>query len=180
MKKQAPFNRDMVIRGAIRRTFARAPIKQEILREGRREVPKYRKDGSLAAKPAVQYHCAVCLNWVPSTSIAVDHIVPVIDPEVGFVSWETFVDRLYCDKSNLQRICSPCHNSKTQAENLQRRISKDTEKINELEKEIGSKKVSKAALKKSLAKFSSKVLAQYPTDLSYRINRLKEFAKAKS
>lgn len=46
----------------------------------------------------------------------VDHILPAVDPEKGFESWDVFIDRLFCEKENLQAICVPCHKVKTQEE----------------------------------------------------------------
>jgi 5-methylcytosine-specific restriction endonuclease McrA len=111
----AKWNENSAIRGSIRRMFSRSPIVKEVRMKVRREVPKFRKDGSRAQKPSVQYLCAVCGKWHGFTKIAVDHIIPVIGPE-GFKDWNTFVARLFCDASNLQVICDSCHQIKTNAE----------------------------------------------------------------
>lgn len=176
-KKKDPFNQEMVIRGAIRRTFARAPIKQEVLKEGRREVPWFKKDGTQAAKPRIEVHCQVCNNWVPLKEIDIDHIEPVLNPELGFTSWDDFVKRLYCSKDNLQRCCSSCHSQKTQAENLIRRISKDRKLITELELKLEG--MTREAIKKSVAKFTDKKLKDYPEDLATRIRKIKELVRKK-
>ena len=99
----------------------------------RREVPKYNKDGSRAKKDAVQYRCNACGEWTKSSAVAVDHIAPVIDVKVGFVDWNQFVDRLFCDASNLQVICDTCHNAKTQAERIARLLIQYTEELDTLE-----------------------------------------------
>lgn len=49
--------------------------------------------------------------------IAVDHIEPVVDPEVGFVDWNNYINRLFCPVNSLQVLCGFCHYSKTQVEN---------------------------------------------------------------
>jgi 5-methylcytosine-specific restriction endonuclease McrA len=99
----------------------------------RREVPKYNKDGSRSKKDAVQYCCNACGQWTKSTAVAVDHITPVIDVQAGFVDWNQFVDRLFCDASNLQVICDTCHNAKTQGERIARLTLQYTEELNNLE-----------------------------------------------
>lgn len=43
----------------------------------------------------------------------VDHIKPVVDPNTGFTSWDDFIERLYCEKENLQVLCTTCHDRKT-------------------------------------------------------------------
>jgi len=130
------YNQNSAIRSALRRSFSRSPIVKEVLQEGRREVPKYKKDGTLSAKPGVQYHCQVCQRWTPSTKIAVDHIEPVIPADGTFTDWNTFVDRLWCEKSNLQRICDDCHAVKTEQERVFRKTIMDDAKRAELAKLI--------------------------------------------
>jgi 5-methylcytosine-specific restriction endonuclease McrA len=49
-------------------------------------------------------------------NIFVDHIVPIVDPAVGFVSWDSVIDRMFCDSSNLQLLCRACHKIKSQEE----------------------------------------------------------------
>jgi 5-methylcytosine-specific restriction endonuclease McrA len=130
-KKRPKYNQSSAIRSALRRSFSRSPIVREIMQAHRRELPKYNKDGSLAAKPKVEYQCQVCAAWVSSTKIAVDHILPVIpmanqekeqwDPQNP--DWNMYVRRLWCDPSNLQTICSDCHDKKTAAERQQRKMS---------------------------------------------------------
>lgn len=46
-------------------------------------------------------------------NIFVDHIIPVVDPNEGFTSWDEVIRRLFCDSSDLQVLCSSCHHSKT-------------------------------------------------------------------
>lgn len=102
----------------------------------RREVPKFNKDGSRAKKDAVQYRCGVCGEWSKSTAVAVDHINPVIDVQAGFVDWNEFIARLFCGPENLQVICDPCHNKKTQAERIARLLKQYSEELDKLEVQI--------------------------------------------
>lgn len=130
-KKNKPkYNKNSAIRSALRRSFSRSPIVREVLMDGRRELPKYNKDGSLAKKPKVEYLCQVCNQWHPSTKVAVDHIEPVIPLDDSWNSenpdWNMYVDRLWCDKTNLQRICESCHHTKTQLERVNRKNLKET------------------------------------------------------
>lgn len=136
VKKKPKYNQNSVIRGALRRAFARSPLVQEKMQESRREVPRYNKDGSRHKKDSVQRQCEVCQTWVGSTKIAVDHIDPVVSVDDGFNDWNEFVDRLWCDKKNLQRICNTCHDSKTAAERIARLTKQYTEELNIIEREI--------------------------------------------
>lgn len=133
-KKKPKYNKNSAIRSAIRRAFSRSPVVQEVLKEIRIEEPKYKKDGTLAKKPAVFYTCAMCGKKFKSTEVAVDHIIPVIPIDETFTTWDKFVERLFCDKSNLQVLCSytlknkhlhddipSCHHKKTQEEKAARK-----------------------------------------------------------
>lgn len=71
------------------------------------------------------YKCACCLNDVPKTTVIdrkrqnnvkLDHIKPVIDPLVGFASWDSFIEGLFCEESNFQVLCMACHLIKTKEE----------------------------------------------------------------
>jgi 5-methylcytosine-specific restriction endonuclease McrA len=138
MKKRKPFNQEAAIRGALRRVFSRSPVIWDVLRSVRREVPRINKDGSRAKKDAVQYLCNVCKQYVGSTMVAVDHIIPVISVDDGFVDFNTFIQRLFCEASNLQVICDECHQQKTNAERTERNRKKDLEALAELASRLSS------------------------------------------
>jgi len=103
-KKKKKWNENATIRGALRRAFARSPAVQETKKAVRKEFPLKKKDGTPAKRPAVRYLCAECGKWFKGTDVAVDHINPVILD--GFDDWNTFVDRLFCNKDNLQVLCN--------------------------------------------------------------------------
>jgi 5-methylcytosine-specific restriction endonuclease McrA len=76
------------------------------------------------------YECAGCGNLVPPTqnrkkNISVDHRIPIIDPVVGFVDWNDFIARLYCEREGLQLLCRTCHDAKSRKE---RRIATERRK----------------------------------------------------
>lgn len=73
------------------------------------------------------YLCAGCGEHVPNTAkneetgkreknIHVDHILPIIDPATGWVSWDDTIERMFCERDNLQLLCSKCHKVKTDEE----------------------------------------------------------------
>jgi 5-methylcytosine-specific restriction endonuclease McrA len=45
--------------------------------------------------------------------VFVDHIIPVVDPAVGWTTWDDIVDRLFCEPDNLQLLCKECHSVKS-------------------------------------------------------------------
>lgn len=177
-KKRPPFNQEMAIRGANRRLFARSPLVREKQDESRQEFPRYKKDGTRAKKNWVKRQCEVCNEWVSSTQIQIDHIDPVV-PKEGFSPsldlWDRitiFLKRLWCDKSNLQRICTTCHKIKTDKEKLERMLEKDSIYISYVESKIDTMNYENLHL--CLKKFTTKKLLQYPEDLKNRVVLLKE------
>jgi hypothetical protein len=150
------FNENAAIRGALRRIFARSPLVVEKMQESRREIPRYNKDGSRAKKDWVQRQCEVCLSWVGSTKIVIDHKEPVISVNKGFVDWNTFVARLWCSIDNLQRICSTCHDLKTQTERISRLLLQYGKELDILELGLKDKTISKVEALKTLKKYISK------------------------
>lgn len=73
------------------------------------------------------YFCAECKREVTATikdettgkrikNVHVDHIIPVVDPNVGFEGWDSYIERLFCEIGNLQVLCNDCHKIKTDEE----------------------------------------------------------------
>ncbi len=69
----------------------------------------------------MHYKCAKCKKHFVAADVQVDHVLPVVDPKVGFVSWDLFIDRIFCEIENLQVMCKPCHKVKTEEEKLERK-----------------------------------------------------------
>lgn len=70
------------------------------------------------------YRCNTCKGIFPTKDVNVDHIKPVVNPEEGFTTWDEFIKNLFCEKENLQVLCSSCHTIKTKAENVNRKKDK--------------------------------------------------------
>lgn len=73
------------------------------------------------------YRCDECKQEVPPTvfdeekrkrvkNTFVDHRIPIIDPAVGFVSWDETIERMFCNSDNLQLLCKECHQRKSREE----------------------------------------------------------------
>lgn len=90
----------------------RSFITSALRRASSRWGPKY------GAKKAArvgrnQYKCAACASIVPNREAKVDHILPVVDPVRGFVSWDEFIGRLFVERDGYQILCQACHAFKT-------------------------------------------------------------------
>lgn len=62
-----------------------------------------------------EYQCSECKAWFAEKHINVDHIIPAGSLN-NAQDLPAFVERLFCEKENLQVLCSGCHNKKTQEE----------------------------------------------------------------
>lgn len=112
---------------------------KSLLRQGTRRWAPISKTMSDARVSRGLYRCAHCNNEVPPTTrdgkkrvqnVFVDHILPIIDPEVGFTTWDDCIHRMFCEAPNLQVLCKECHDIKTIHERevaKQRRLSKKEE-----------------------------------------------------
>lgn len=114
------------ITSTLRGGFRRYPPKYEVLKEAfidKRINEKTKRLGS-------HYRCNACQNVFPSKEVNVDHINPIVNPEMGFISWDSFIENLFCDKNNLQVLCSECHTAKSAVENKIRKATNDSSKKN--------------------------------------------------
>ena len=100
------------ITSTLRAGSRRWPPKYTTLNNAKTEKKVNVKTGRLAQ----HYRCAKCKEEFTSKDIEVDHIKPVIDPKKGFVSWDEYIDRLFCDEKNMQALCKGCHLVKTKKE----------------------------------------------------------------
>lgn len=108
----------------LRGVYRRFPNKYETLKEafvGKKENVKTKRQ-------AAHYKCASCGEDYPASEVNVDHIDPVVDPVVGFVDWNTFIERLFCGKENLQVLCTECHTKKTNEEKRKNGTRKKSKK----------------------------------------------------
>jgi hypothetical protein len=109
-KAQAPFNKFAWAKALLRRFWRRIPSARVALLK--------------ANRGRGLYECAECHKIFKKKQIQLDHRIPVIDPVEGYKNLDTYVDRLYCDESNLQVLCTKDHSEKTIAEHKIRQENK--------------------------------------------------------
>lgn len=64
------------------------------------------------------------ISKIKKDEIHMDHKDPVIDPNTGFVDWNTFISRLFVEEDMWSRLCKECHAKKTYLENKTRQLKK--------------------------------------------------------
>lgn len=108
----------------LRQGTRRYPPKYESLNEAKTEKRKNEKTGRIAQ----HYKCAKCKSDYPAKEVQVDHRRPVVGPE-GFKDWNTYIERMFCDKKNFQVLCKSCHSSKTKKETQSRLTRSSKQKV---------------------------------------------------
>ena len=114
-----------LIKGAIRRVFSRSEIRRKIVEL---TVVQHTDDSRKRVKNWCK--CPVCKQFIPKSYMQVDHVIPIvgITETLDDLSWDTVIDRIWCEENNLMAICKDCHKQKTKEENKQRRKAKKESK----------------------------------------------------
>lgn len=102
--------------------FSRSDLRNEVIRES---IVAHTDP----ARPRVKTwcRCAICGKPEAKSNTVVDHILPVVDVTSSFEEQgaDKTIDRLWCDKNNLQAVDLTCHNEKSRLEAKQRREYKN-------------------------------------------------------
>lgn len=103
-----------LIKGAIRRVFSRSELRRRVLEE-------HTIVHSDSKRPRVSKwsYCTVCGEVLPRYLLDVDHDDPIVPLSTTLeqMSWDTVIDRIWCEEHNLRPICKEDHKRKTRAEN---------------------------------------------------------------
>lgn len=115
-KKNIITKKDLqAIRGALRQAFIRSDYKREFLKTIELLEYKTKKSGEIYSRPTRYFICADCGGKFLLKDCKVDHIKP-IGQYFDFDFTSGFIERLWCEYSNLQGLCKPCHDTKTKKE----------------------------------------------------------------
>lgn len=115
-KEWTEARRKAFIVSVLRSGTRRWPEKYETLNEAKTE----KKVNTATGRIAQHFKCASCRDDFPAKMVQVDHVKPAVGIE-GFSSWDSFIEGLFCEKDNLQVLCSECHNTKSKGEREARR-----------------------------------------------------------
>lgn len=121
--KPTPKERNL-IKGKINSIFARSELRRQVLEAA--VIPNY----SDPSRPRVQkwVRCNICKHPEAASYIDIDHILPKIPVDGSFdeMTFDEYINKVWCDVSNLQALCPDCHNVKSKNENkLRRKFKKD-------------------------------------------------------
>ena len=105
------------VTSALRAASRRWPVKYKALKAAFAGRQVNAKTGKLA----MHYKCAKCKKLFVAADVQVDHVQPVVDPKKGFVGWDVYIDRMFCEIENLQVLCKSDHKIKTDQEKLERK-----------------------------------------------------------
>lgn len=119
-KKLTPKDRGL-IKGSIRRAFARSELRKSVLQDA-----KVAHTDLTRPRVKTWYRCEECNGRFAQHQLEVDHRDPVIptNKTLEDMTWEELVDRTWCDRINLQVLCDPCHDKKTALERDERKQHK--------------------------------------------------------
>ena len=93
---------------ALRSATRRWPPKYERIKDAYCGTKRNKRTG----RDAKHYSCATCGGEFPQREVQVDHIEPI----GTCPTWDEFIEKLFCEKDNLQVVCKPCHKIKTKEE----------------------------------------------------------------
>ena len=114
-----------LIKAALRRAFTRSELRNQVIKE----AIVIHSDPN---RPKVKTWCLCSICWKPEAKsyCIVDHVIPLVPIGVSFedMSLKDAVDRLWCEKSNLQVLDKVCHNIKSKQEAKLRREYKKRNK----------------------------------------------------
>ena len=140
MDKKTENRRKAFVKHTLRRASLRWPARNEALKRAR-------VDRGL-------YQCAMCMTALGRDKIHLDHTAPVVDPAMGFTTWDDYINRLLPDEDGFQVLCVTCHGSKTMLEDAMRRNYTEMERAKDREVKIREKERKKN--EKLLKKLDSK------------------------
>ena len=102
---------------ALRRATVKWPGRTDCIKKNRRKVYTGKTVKDNKVKTRYEVRCCKCKGWFKPSGVEVDHIEEI----GGFKGdFNEFIERMYCDASNLQTLCVQCHSKKTSNYNAAR------------------------------------------------------------
>lgn len=121
-KKKKEFSRHKWLISQLRRLTLRYPPAFNYINS--KKIVYYIKSKKGKDLKRVKFNCDKCGKQnLKRSEVNLDHKIPVVS-STGFEDIGVFLERLFCDISNLWLICLSCHSEKTQSENKERQENK--------------------------------------------------------
>jgi 5-methylcytosine-specific restriction endonuclease McrA len=110
-----------LIKGAIRRAFARSALRRSVL-----DDTKISHSDPNRPRVKTWYRCECCNGKFAQYELEVDHVHPVVPVTKSLeeMSWDELIDRTWCDRIGLQVLCETCHDAKSAREREERKARK--------------------------------------------------------
>ena len=107
-----PYNLFAQCKSALRKLWLKSPMRSQAIKDARVSRGKYK--------------CAKCGEIIKAKEGQVDHVNPVVPIGINScdLSWDDYINNLFCDISNLKFLCKPCHAKKSKEERQQRNANK--------------------------------------------------------
>ncbi len=152
-EKKSPKNRDVITLSSGKKLTRKTWI-MSTLRRASYRWPEINEAEKAARVERGKYKCAMCEGLFRHKEYAKDHIEPIvpydgfpIHPTTGGPDWTIIIDRMMCDRENIQILCHSCHDIKTATEDAMRANYNADEKAKEKKLAKEEKKKQKAAKK---------------------------------
>ena len=111
---QAKFNN--FIKSGLRTLSMKWPPKHNVKKWARVKRGWYLCNGCKQVVPASTYLKDKQGRKKKISNVYIDHIEPIINPHVGFESWDQVIERMFVTEEGLQLLCRECHEKKTKEE----------------------------------------------------------------
>lgn len=109
------------IKSALRAASRRWPQKHQSLKD----ACVGKRLNKATGKDIFHYKCAACNNLFKGVDVQVDHIDPVVSVEHGFIGWDVYIERMFCEADGYQVLCKTCHSLKTANERKARKDNRN-------------------------------------------------------
>lgn len=109
------------IKSALRAASRKWPQKHQALKD----ACVGKRLNKATGKDIFHYKCAACSKLFKGVDVQVDHIDPVVSVEHGFIGWDVYIERMFCEADGYQVLCKTCHSIKTANERKARKENRD-------------------------------------------------------
>lgn len=80
-----------------------------------------------------QYRLQLKLEDVGPRMYTLTTFSPIVDPDVGFTTYDELIERMFCEAPNLQVLCTECHTVRTDDEKARAKARRARDKGNDID-----------------------------------------------